>query len=92
MQEALSSFADYLHDTQQVNDDLSDLGCMVNDDANIIKLPNISASIPQLLATIEELQSKGYLIPNYPEIRKPTKKLMFKKDIIKLKVQLLILF
>ena len=64
----LSAFADYLHDTQRENDDLSDLGHMVNDkDANIIKLPNISASMPQLLATIEELQSKGYLIPNYPE-------------------------
>ena len=36
--------------------------------ANIIKLPNISASVPQLTATIKELQNKGYTIPNYPEI------------------------
>jgi len=64
----LSAFPDYLNDSQRVNDDLSDLGRMVKDkDANIIKLPNISASMPQLLATIEELQNKGFLIPNYPE-------------------------
>tara|TARA_B100000900_G_scaffold64805_1_gene50026 strand:+ start:4734 stop:6962 length:2229 start_codon:yes stop_codon:yes gene_type:complete len=64
----LSAFPDYLNDSQRVNDDLSDLGHMVKDkDANIIKLPNISASMPQLLATIEELQNKGFLIPNYPE-------------------------
>ncbi|GIS08268.1 MAG: hypothetical protein CM15mP112_03800 [Flavobacteriales bacterium] len=65
---------------------------MVNDkDANIIKLPNISASMPQLLATIEELQSKGYLIPNYPENPKTDEETDVQKDIIKLKVQLLIL-
>ena len=63
----VSAFPDYLQDTQRVNDDLSDLGHMVKDkDANIIKLPNISASMPQLMATIEELQSKGISCSKLP--------------------------
>ena len=82
----LSVFPDYLQDTQRVNDDLSDLGHMVKDkDANIIKLPNISASMPQLLATIEELQNKGYLIPNYPENPKTDEEIDIQKRYNKVK-------
>jgi isocitrate dehydrogenase len=64
----LSIFPDYLADDQRVEDALVELGKLVSKpEANIIKLPNISASIPQLIATIEELQSKGFNIPDYPE-------------------------
>jgi isocitrate dehydrogenase len=64
----LAVFPEYLNENQRVSDALAELGEMVKTpDANIIKLPNISASVPQLTATIEELQSKGYAIPNYPE-------------------------
>ncbi len=63
----LSAFPEFLKKNQRVNDALKELGDLVNSpDANIIKLPNISASIPQLISTIEELQSKGYSIPSYP--------------------------
>ena len=63
----LAQFPDYLHQDQQVADDLKILGEMTaNEKANIIKLPNISASIPQLTAAIKELQDKGYDVPNYP--------------------------
>ncbi|MBH19439.1 MAG: isocitrate dehydrogenase (NADP(+)) [Crocinitomicaceae bacterium] len=64
----LSQFPSYLTETQIVEDDLSFLGELAkNPEANIIKLPNISASIPQLKSAIKELQSKKYLIPNYPD-------------------------
>ena len=64
----ISSFPGSLADEQKINDDLSELGEFVkNSDANIIKLPNISASIPQLKSAITELQSQGYNIPSYPE-------------------------
>ena len=64
----LAVFPEYLNDSQQVSDDLAELGKLVKKpEANIIKLPNISASVPQLIAAIEELQSKGYTIPNYPD-------------------------
>lgn len=64
----LANFPEKLTDSQKVNDDLSYLGKLTQDkEANIIKLPNISASLPQLLAAIKELQEKGYDIPNYPE-------------------------
>jgi isocitrate dehydrogenase len=64
----LSIFPDYLEQDQRVDDALSELGELVNKtEANIIKLPNISASTPQLIATIEELQSKGFKIPSYPD-------------------------
>ena len=64
----LSTFSDYLEDNQKVEDALTVLGELVKKpEANIIKLPNISASIPQLKAAIEELQQKGYNIPNYPD-------------------------
>ena len=64
----LSVFPDYLQEGQKVNDDLSELGqlCLLPE-ANIIKLPNISASVPQLVAAIKELQGKGFAIPDYPE-------------------------
>ena len=64
----LSTFTEFLSDDQQVEDALAELGKLVTKpEANIIKLPNISASIPQLKAAISELQSKGFAIPNYPD-------------------------
>ena len=64
----LANFPDYLDEDQRVTDDLAELGKLTHDsDANIIKLPNISASIPQLIAAIKELQNKGYKIPDFPE-------------------------
>ncbi|OHT89358.1 NADP-dependent isocitrate dehydrogenase [Mycobacteroides saopaulense] len=63
----LSEFADYLPEDQQVPDNLAELGRLTQlPDTNIIKLPNISASVPQLLAAIKELQGKGYKLPEYP--------------------------
>ncbi len=63
----LSQFPEFLTDEQKRPDTLAELGELVKQpDANVIKLPNISASMPQLLATIKELQDKGYNIPNYP--------------------------
>ena len=64
----LATFPEFLSDDQKVPDALTELGKLVKKpEANIIKLPNISASVPQLEAAIKELQSKGYAIPNYPE-------------------------
>lgn len=64
----LALFPDYLKEEQRVNDALTELGELAKmPDANIIKLPNISASIPQLIEAIEELQLQGFAIPNYPE-------------------------
>ena len=64
----LSVFPDFLKDSQRITDDLAMLGELAKSpEANIIKLPNISASIPQLKAAIKELQEKGYTIPNYPD-------------------------
>jgi len=64
----LAQFPDALEDQQRVADALSELGALAEKpEANIIKLPNISASVPQLKAAIEELQGKGYAIPDYPE-------------------------
>ena len=64
----LASFPERLTDDQRQSDDLAFLGELAKKpEANIIKLPNISASVPQLNATIKELQSKGYDLPNYPE-------------------------
>ncbi|SDS13631.1 isocitrate dehydrogenase [Polaribacter sp. KT25b] len=64
----LANFSNYLTDDQKVEDALAVLGELTNQpDANIIKLPNISASVPQLKDAIEELQALGYAIPNYPE-------------------------
>jgi isocitrate dehydrogenase len=64
----LSNFPDYLTDAQKTGDALAELGQLATQpEANIIKLPNISASVPQLKAAIAELQSHGYKIPNFPE-------------------------
>ncbi|WP_347922243.1 NADP-dependent isocitrate dehydrogenase [Pontimicrobium sp. SW4] len=64
----LASFPDFLSEDQKQNDALAELGDLVKlPEANIIKLPNISASIPQLKGAIKELQSKGYALPNYPD-------------------------
>ncbi len=64
----ISTFPENLTDAQRQSDDLAELGVLVKTpDANVIKLPNISASVPQLVAAVEELQSQGYDIPNYPE-------------------------
>lgn len=67
----LSAFPEHLAASQKVTDGLAFLGDLTQDpSANIIKLPNISASIPQLKACIEELQGQGYNIPSYPEAPK----------------------
>lgn len=64
----LAKFPEYLNEDQRVPDDLKILGDLAKTpEANIIKLPNISASIPQLKAAIKELQDKGYALPNYPD-------------------------
>ena len=64
----LAAFDDFLPPDQQVADDLAELGALVTrPEANVIKLPNISASVPQLAATIEELRVKGYALPAYPD-------------------------
>ncbi|MEC8645292.1 MAG: NADP-dependent isocitrate dehydrogenase, partial [Pseudomonadota bacterium] len=64
----LSAFNDRLTPEQKISDDLAYLGELAKDSrANIIKLPNISASTPQLQEAIRELKNKGYNIPNYPE-------------------------
>ena len=63
----LAEFSDCLTEEQRVPDSLAELGQLTQDpDTNIIKLPNISASVPQLTAAIKELQEKGYAIPDYP--------------------------
>jgi isocitrate dehydrogenase len=63
----IASFPELLDEQQRVNDALAELGAMTHRaDANIIKLPNISASLPQLQATIAELQAAGYRVPDYP--------------------------
>ncbi len=64
----IANFPDNLNEEQKIPDALTELGNITQQpDANIIKLPNISASTPQLHAAIEELQAKGYKIPNYPD-------------------------
>ncbi|MBF6023213.1 NADP-dependent isocitrate dehydrogenase [Lysobacter niastensis] len=64
----LSQFPDFLRDDQKIGDHLAELGQLATTpDANIIKLPNVSASVPQLKAAIIELQKQGYALPDYPE-------------------------
>ncbi|POZ62590.1 NADP-dependent isocitrate dehydrogenase [Chromobacterium alticapitis] len=64
----LAEFPDYLSDEQKVPNTLAELGKLtLQPEANIIKLPNISASVAQLMACVKELQSKGYALPDYPE-------------------------
>jgi isocitrate dehydrogenase len=67
----LASVSDKLPPAQQTSDELAELGALtLKPEANIMKLPNISASIPQLRAAIKELQSKGYGVPDYPDTPK----------------------
>lgn len=64
----LASFPDFLNDDQKIGDDLAELGELAKTpEANIIKLPNVSASVPQLIAVIKELKSHGYNIPDYSD-------------------------
>ncbi len=64
----LATFPEFLKEGQRQSDDLAFLGALTQDPmANIIKLPNISASIPQLKGAIKELQSQGYALPDYPD-------------------------
>jgi isocitrate dehydrogenase len=82
----LALFSDELNEDQRVSDDLAELGALVKQpEANIIKLPNISASIPQLIRAIKELQAKGYDLPDYPaEPQNEAEKALKKKyDVVK---------
>ncbi|MCK5199042.1 MAG: NADP-dependent isocitrate dehydrogenase, partial [Spirochaetales bacterium] len=64
----IASFPEFLTRDQSIPDDLAELGELVKkQEANIIKLPNISAAVPQLQAAIRELQEKGFMLPDYPE-------------------------
>ncbi|MGC6455665.1 MAG: NADP-dependent isocitrate dehydrogenase [Coraliomargaritaceae bacterium] len=64
----LANFSEYLEPSQRISDALAELGELAKTaEANIIKLPNISASVPQMKAAIAELQSQGYALPDYPE-------------------------
>ena len=64
----LANFSDYLNEDQKTKDTLAELGKLATTpEANIIKLPNVSASVPQLKAAIAELQANGYALPNFPE-------------------------
>ncbi|MBG49497.1 MAG: isocitrate dehydrogenase (NADP(+)) [Pseudozobellia sp.] len=64
----IATFPDFLNESQQISNDLEELGELAKKpEANIIKLPNISASIPQLKEAISELQKKGYALPDYPD-------------------------
>src|SRR5688572_25713268 len=64
----LAGFSDVLPTDRRQPDDLTELGELAKTpEANIIKLPNISASVPQLQAAINELQEQGYAVPDYPE-------------------------
>ncbi len=63
----IANFPENLTADQQISDDLAELGRLVKEpEANIVKLPNVSASVPQLIEAVQELQNKGYDIPNYP--------------------------
>ncbi|MBR9865463.1 MAG: NADP-dependent isocitrate dehydrogenase [Rhodobacteraceae bacterium] len=64
----LATFPEHLKEEQRQSDDLAELGRLVKTaEANVIKLPNISASVPQLVAAVKELQAQGYALPDYPE-------------------------
>ena len=82
----LSQFQECVTPEQVVSDDLAELGELAKTpEANIIKLPNISASIPQLLATIKELQEAGFAIPDYPTIANSPEELDIKNRYDRLK-------
>jgi isocitrate dehydrogenase len=64
----IANFPEFLSEAQRISDDLAELGKLATTpEANIIKLPNVSASLPQLIAAISELQAQGYKLPDYPE-------------------------
>ena len=82
----LANFPDYLTEEQKIGDHLAELGQLAKTpEANIIKLPNISASIPQLVAAIKELQAKGYKLPDYPEEPKTEEEKVVKAQYDKIK-------
>jgi isocitrate dehydrogenase len=76
----IAEFSDFLTDAQKLPNNLAELGRLTQDpDTNIIKLPNISASIPQLISAVHELQEKGFKIPDYPEEPKSDEELAIQK-------------
>lgn len=76
----LAEFSDCLTKDQKVEDNLAELGRLTqNPETNIIKLPNISASLPQLIAAITELQAKGFKVPDYPEEAKSEEEIIIQK-------------
>jgi isocitrate dehydrogenase len=80
----IANFPDYLTEEQIIPDHLAELGGLTqHPDTNIIKLPNISASVPQLKAAIKELQDKGYKIPDYPEEPKTDEEIKLKERFAK---------
>ncbi|MDG6218848.1 MAG: NADP-dependent isocitrate dehydrogenase, partial [Candidatus Thermoplasmatota archaeon] len=82
----IANFPEYLTEQQKQSNDLEELGQLVKKpEANIIKLPCISASVPQVNAAVQELQAKGYNIPSYPEDPKNEgeKKIKARFDIVK---------
>lgn len=82
----ISQFSEYLKPDQRINDDLTELGEIAKTpEANIVKLPNISASIPQLKAAIKELQQQGFALPDYPDepVNEEQKALKVKYDKVK---------
>ena len=82
----LANFPDYLTEEQRVPDALTELGELVlQPEANVIKLPNISASVPQLTAAIKELQEAGYALPDYPEDPSSEEELAIQKRYNKIK-------
>ena len=82
----IANFPDYLTEEQRIGDALTELGQLANTpEANIIKLPNISASVPQLRAAIKELQAKGYALPNYPDEPKTYEERSIKETYDKIK-------
>ncbi|MEQ8240553.1 MAG: NADP-dependent isocitrate dehydrogenase, partial [Cyclobacteriaceae bacterium] len=75
----LANLAEYLPEDQRISDDLAELGDLAkNPEANIIKLPNVSASIPQLKAAIKELQENGFKLPEYPSDPKSDEEIKLK--------------
>jgi isocitrate dehydrogenase len=82
----IANFPEYLTESQKHSDDLAELGELAKTpQANIIKLPNISASVPQLKAAIKELQAQGYKLPDYPEDPKNDKEKEIKARYDKIK-------
>ncbi|OAN60731.1 isocitrate dehydrogenase, NADP-dependent [Balneola sp. EhC07] len=82
----IANFPDYLKEDQHIGDALAELGELAKKpEANIIKLPNISASVPQLNAAIKELQSQGYALPDYPEEPKTDEEKKIKSQYDKVK-------